>query len=113
MQDETKKELEKIEEPKAPVLDSNFIMIQLGAMFLIGIAVGVIIAGIAIGYSWGTSVGEVFMLLDGGVMMLLGVRFYKRGLKEKHEAYRQHERQVADYKISMENMKHTIFIDIA
>ena len=51
MQDETKKELEKIEEPKAPVLDSNFIMIQLGAMFLIGIAVGVIIAGIAIGYS--------------------------------------------------------------
>lgn len=102
MQDETKKELEKIEEPKAPVLDSNFIMIQLGAMFLIGIAVGVIIAGIAIGYSWGTSVGEVFMLLDGGVMMLLGVRFYKRGLKEKHEAYRQHERQVADYKISME-----------
>lgn len=102
MQDETKKELEKIEEPKAPVLDSNFIMIQLGAMFLIGIAVGVIIAGIAIRYSWGTSVGEVFMLLDGGVMMLLGVRFYKRGLKEKHEAYRQHERQVADYKISME-----------
>lgn len=105
MEDETKKELEKIDEPKAPVLDSNFIMTQLGAIFLISIAVGVIIAGIAIRYSWGTSVGVVFMLLDGGVMMLLGVHFYKRGVKEKHEAYRQHERQVADYKISIEKYK--------
>lgn len=107
MEDGTKKELEKIEEPKAPILDRNFVMTQLGVIVLIIIAVVAIIAGIAMGYSWRrytgrTYAGEVYMLLTGGTAMLVGVYFYKRGMKEKHEAYRQYERQVADYKISME-----------
>lgn len=84
MEDETKKELEKIDEPEEPILVMDYFGFKLGAFDLI-IGLALVVLGIGLGNEWSSRLLVIIGLISGGFNIIVGCFLIKIGVEDKQE----------------------------
>ena len=101
MEDGTKKELEKIEEPQEPILVMDHFLFKFGSFFVI-VGLALVVAGIGLGNECRSRLLVIIGIISDGFNMIVGCFVIKMGMEEKQEKHKQYGEQLLEHKIAME-----------